>query len=700
MAMNFETMKQFMMTKMMLYDNHGSNGNSMFGPLFTMMLLSGISWLFSVLPGFVEIIKNYLIERYKKTDTYKNISTTITSKKEIKSKISFVRKYDAQATSSNGYEFTDSIIEYLTSIDDIKCLERDKIYMCKPEETIAVTEDIFCTFHPSKVEDTVSFTLYSETIPLSKLKQWIENVLRESELSKQNKLGVERYFFNENPVPVMSGKNLPFTMTKFKTNKSLDTIYGEDIKIIKNRVALFKNNIGWYKKNGIPHTLGILLHGLPGCGKTSIIKALGKDLDRHIFNLKMSAKTTEIQLWNLFYNDYVYILNDVGHLEKIFIPCHSRLYVLEDVDCLTDVFLDRRLVKEKKEKEILTDEEQKNKKKYQDAQDLKDTPITLSFLLNLIDGLLEVPGRVMIMTSNYPEKLDSALLRPGRIDINLKLSLCGESTFKEMFANFYSKDGNYSMHYDFSVIANYFTPANVQRYLSDHFDDPLKAYNKMVSVKENEHFLCMEETQNVQLVLRTSRDHPSPVERMEDNDLLELFKQRSEEIELKRLHEEEKRCIQVLSEEDIQRVLDSPHHNPDDLLESFKQRSEELESKHLHEEDSRKNQKRLFEFQIAKLQNSTKVLNQEEAEHLKTLQDLVAELNSENIKPCEKCGGIVTITTRLDDSTDLTECLYCRHGMIPPPISGRNHAEATQTLLKETIDVENMRQQAELTWFP
>jgi SpoVK/Ycf46/Vps4 family AAA+-type ATPase len=64
--------------------------------------------------------------------------------------------------------------------------------------------------------------------------------------------------------------------------------------------------------------------------------------------------------------------------------------------------------------------------------------LTLGYILNLLDGILETPGRILICTSNHPETLDPALIRPGRIDINLTVGFCTPKMFADMY-NFFFK---------------------------------------------------------------------------------------------------------------------------------------------------------------------------------------------------------------------------------------------------------------------
>ena len=114
----------------------------------------------------------------------------------------------------------------------------------------------------------------------------------------------------------------------------------------------------------------------------------------------------------------------------------------------------------------------------QELEEDTSEKITLSFILNILDGILETPGRILIMTSNYPEKLDTALLRPGRIDINLQVSYCDKDMIKQMFTFFYKKEINL----DGIEIEKNITPAQLNKILLDNFND---SDNATVEIKKN-----------------------------------------------------------------------------------------------------------------------------------------------------------------------------------------------------------------------
>jgi mitochondrial chaperone BCS1 len=70
----------------------------------------------------------------------------------------------------------------------------------------------------------------------------------------------------------------------------------------------------------------------------------------------------------------------------------------------------------------------------------QEAGISLSGLLNAIDGVASHEGRVLIMTTNCPEKLDGALIRPGRVDMKIEFSLATEEQIRELFIRMYSSD--------------------------------------------------------------------------------------------------------------------------------------------------------------------------------------------------------------------------------------------------------------------
>lgn len=208
----------------------------------------------------------------------------------------------------------------------------------------------------------------------------------------------------------------------FDTTKSFDNMFFDDKNKLLHQLDDFLNNQPRYKRLGIPYTFGMLFHGQPGCGKTSCIKAIAKHTGRHIVSISCSKITSVEALKRIFMTAKI---ND-SH-----IPLTKRLYVFEEIDCgeWKDIVRSRKTKdnhsegaeSSKASTEVVMAECVKIAMTKACSVDSKssvmDEPkLTLGDLLELLDGIIEMPGRMIIMTSNHPEHIDEALLRPGRID--------------------------------------------------------------------------------------------------------------------------------------------------------------------------------------------------------------------------------------------------------------------------------------------
>jgi len=318
--------------------------------------------------------------------------------------------------------------------------------------------------------------IYSFTKTTDELRGFLDDIKNKYTINVKNKLGNKRYYFNMHPlqVPMDIDKrkdlsrlppNFAFVMKHFQTNRKFSNLFGEDIDTIRNRVNFFIKNKKWYDEKGIPYTLGLLLSGSPGTGKTSTIKCLANETNRHICNVNLNNDMTKTQLENLFFNENINILNpSTGHNETYCIPLDQRIYVLEDVDCQSDIVMERALKNgqssdESTEKRVLEHYEDKHK-------------VDLSFLLNLLDGVLENPGRIVIMTSNFPDTLDSALIRPGRIDVIAKFRNCSNKTVKDMMEFFYDIKLSEEDRERLSQLKEEIvTPAELSKVMFENFSD-------------------------------------------------------------------------------------------------------------------------------------------------------------------------------------------------------------------------------------
>jgi ATP-dependent Zn protease len=417
-----------------------SSQKNIYDMMYTMLIVNCVEYVFRNAPHLWALFTAFMKQYAGKKTQFVQFIPDVKTKDTVYA-VTLLRTYEKGKTEENKYiEKVDSIIEYICNVQNITHVKLDRRYMINTKDEIQITPHITAKVGNITLDDkgeigSIELTIYSTVLRINELREWIDEVHRNYCYEKNNKLGNRRFFFNEIPMPpqkqinlakgkkdvkeeynwTTAPKQLLFTMNEFKTSKSFTNVFGSHVTELKDRIELFMRHPDWYAQRGIPYSLGILLHGIPGAGKTSTIKAIAKDTGRHIFNISLREYTTQKQLVNLFFNETVSVMTETTQ-QTYAIPLNQRIYVIEDIDCLTNVVLDRGLKMPLQE---------------------NGEGITLSFILNLLDGILETPGRILVITSNYPEKLDKALIRPGRIDIKIQFDNATRELIKEMIENFY-----------------------------------------------------------------------------------------------------------------------------------------------------------------------------------------------------------------------------------------------------------------------
>lgn len=164
---------------------------------------------------------------------------------------------------------------------------------------------------------------------------------------------------------------------------------------------MFLQRRDWYLERGLPYRRGYLLHGPPGTGKSSAVLAVASALRMDLALLSLSGSSLDD--------------NELGQLLSQ-VPANA-IVLIEDIDC---AFHQRK-----------------------ESAD-KVSRLTFSGLLNALDGVAAGEGRILFATTNHPEQLDPALIRPGRIDRKLEIGLADRDQLRRIFERFFP-EGDPSM---------------------------------------------------------------------------------------------------------------------------------------------------------------------------------------------------------------------------------------------------------------
>lgn len=197
---------------------------------------------------------------------------------------------------------------------------------------------------------------------------------------------------------------------------------------IVSHIDTFLDEREWYIDNGIPYRTGIILHGVPGTGKTSLVKGMCERFKKSLYVINLNTTSDEA------------LEEAINSVPK------NSIVLMEDIDTYSVT----------------------NTRGATGDSNEKKSHLTLSGLLNAIDGIYSSDGRIVVATTNKLEMLDAALVRKGRFNLSIDIGYLTPPCFREFFERFYP---DFEVPSD-TIFKDNMSPAELQALIIDHRKDP------------------------------------------------------------------------------------------------------------------------------------------------------------------------------------------------------------------------------------
>ncbi|KAL0554931.1 hypothetical protein IC582_008861 [Cucumis melo] len=382
----------------------------------------------------------YTGERLRKSEAFTAIQNYLSSRSSIRAK-----RLKAEAV-KDSKSLVLSMDDNEEVIDEFKGV---KIWWTS-SKTVPKTQSI--SYYPTSDERRFYKLTFHRRHRETILDSFINHIMEEGKAVEQKNRQRKLYMNNSstNWWYKSSWRHVPFEHPANFRTLAMDPKKKQEIV---NDLVKFKNGKEYYEKVGKAWKRGYLLYGPPGTGKSTMIAAMANFMEYDVYDLELTS------------------VKDNTELKKLLIEISNKsIIVIEDIDCSLDLTGQR---KKKKKTEEKGDEAKNEIEKKAKEEENKESKVTLSGLLNFIDGIWSACGgeRLIIFTTNHKEKLDEALIRRGRMDKHIEMSYCGFEAFKVLAMNYLDVEWDDSYDKIKEMLENIeMTPADVAENLMPKYE--------------------------------------------------------------------------------------------------------------------------------------------------------------------------------------------------------------------------------------